>query len=150
MREVAKSMLGFSWAVSLFGFQQLSKVMTPTPAQPQGLTAAELDEVSRAVQSHLFGAAALQFRAGDEWQRRFVDVMFDAALMQSMDPRRMVEVLDPRTLLQTADPRTMVESGMTVIQQGLDAAVDVVRQTAAAAVDAATQTVEAARPSATG
>ena len=50
--------------------KQLSKVITSTPPQPEDLTAAEVDEVSRAVQSHLFGAAALQFRAGDEWQRR--------------------------------------------------------------------------------
>ena len=124
MREVAKSMLGFSWAVSLFGFQQLSKMMTPSPAQPSELTAAEVEEVSRSVQSHLFGAAELQFRAGDEWQRRLVDVMFDAASLQALDPMKVVEVLDPRTLLQTADPRKIVESGMTVIQQGFDTVVD--------------------------
>ena len=137
MREVAKSMLGFSWAVSLFGFQQLSKMMTPTPAQPADLTAAEVDEVSRAVQSHLFGAAALQFRAGDEWQRRLVDVVCDAATLDSVDPRRMVEALDPRTLLQTADPRKIVESGMTVIQQGFDGAVDAIKRTADRAVEVA-------------
>lgn len=127
MREVAKSMLGFSWAVSLFGIQQLQKMMTPTPSQTQDMTAAEFEEVSRAVQSHLFGAAALQFRAGDEWARRLVDVVFDAASLQSLDPRRMVEALDPRTLMQTADPRTIVQSGMTVIQQGVDGAANAVK-----------------------
>lgn len=147
MREVAKSMLGFSWAVSLFGFQQLSKVMSPSPAQPEAATVAEVEEVSRAVQSHLFGATAMQFRAGDEWQRRLVDVLFDAASMQSLDPRRMVEALDPRTLLQSADPRKMVETGVTVIQQGVDRAVDTVRQTADMAVDAARQTIAAVTPS---
>lgn len=128
MREVAKSMLGFSWAVSLFGFQQMQKLMTSSPAQPEDVTAAEVEEVSRAVQSHLFGAAALQFRAGDEWQRRLIDVMFDAASLRSLDPRRVVEALDPRTLLQSADPRTIAQSGMTVIQQGVDAAVTVAKQ----------------------
>lgn len=149
MREVAKSMLGFSWAVSLFGFQQLSKAMAPSADQSQPSTADEVNEVSRAVQSHLFGAAALQFRAGDEWQRRVVDVMFDAASMQSIDPRRLVEALDPRTLLQNADPRGMVESGITVIQQGLDNAVDVMKQTADRAIDTAKQAVSAVTPSAT-
>lgn len=130
MREVAKSMLGFSWAVSLFGFQQLSKIVLISTTQPQSSTAAEVEEVSRAVQSHLFGAAALQFRAGDEWQRRLVDVVFDAASMQMLDPRRVVEALDPRTLLQTADPRKIVESGITVIQDGVDTAVHVVKRVA--------------------
>jgi len=128
MREVAKSMLGFSWAVSLFGFQQLTKAMSASTTQPQDVTAAEVEEVSRAVQSHLFGSAALQFRAGDEWQRRVIDAMFDAATLRSLDPRRMVEALDPRTLLQTADPRNIVQSGMTVIQQGIDGAVSAVKQ----------------------
>jgi len=141
MREVAKSMLGFSWAVSLFGFQQLSKVIAPSSAQPQDATVAEVEEVSRAVQSHLFGAAAMQFRAGDEWQRRLVDVIFDAASMQSLDPRKIVEALDPRTLLQTADPRSLVESGMTVIQQSVDRAVETVKQTADKAVETAKQVV---------
>ncbi len=147
MREVAKSMLGLSWAVSLFGFQQLSKVITTSPAQPRDVTAAEVEEVSRAVQSHLFGSAALQFRAGDEWQRRLVDVMFDAATLRSLDPRRMVEALDPRTLMQTADPRKIVETGMTVIQQGIDTAVDTMRQTADRAVDTAKQAAASVSPS---
>jgi len=132
MREVAKSMLGFSWAVSLFGFQQLSKVMTASPSQSPSLTVAEVEEVSRAVQSHLFGAAAMQFRAGDEWQRRLVDVIFDAASMQSLDPRRIVAALDPRTLLTDADPRKMVQTGVTVIRQTVDRAVETVKQSAAA------------------
>jgi hypothetical protein len=132
MREVAKSMLGFGWAVSLFGVQQLSKVITSSPPQPGDLTAAEVEEVSRAVQSHLFGAAAIQFRAGDEWLRRVVDVVFDAASMQSLDPRKIAEALDPRTLLATADPRKMVQTGMTVIQDAVDKAVDTVKKTAAA------------------
>ena len=147
MREVAKSMLGLSWAVSLFGFQQLSKMVGGSTAQPQNTTAAEVEEVSRAVQSHLFGSAALQFRAGDEWQRRMVDVMFDTASMRSLSPRRMVEALDPRTLLRNADPREIVQTGMTVIQQGVDAAVGAVRMTADTAVGTARQAVEAVTPS---
>ncbi len=133
MREVAKSMLGFGWAVSLFGVQQLSKVITSAPPQAGDLTAAEVEEVSRAVQSHLFGAAAIQFRAGDEWLRRVVDAVFDAASMQSLDPRKIAEALDPRTLLTTADPRKLVQTGMTVIQDAVDKAVDTVKKTAAAA-----------------
>jgi hypothetical protein len=89
------------------------------------------------VQSHLFGAAAMQFRAGDEWQRRLVDVIFDAASMQSLDPRKIAQALDPRTLLTNADPRKIVETGMTVIQQTMDKAVETVKQAAAAVTPSA-------------
>jgi hypothetical protein len=90
MREVAKSMLGFSWAVSLFSLEQMSKLLVPSTEK--GATAAlEFDEVSRVVQSRLSEPAAQQFRAGDDWQRRLVDVLFDAASLESLDPRRMVQ-----------------------------------------------------------
>ena len=102
MRDVAKSMLGFSWAVSLFGVQQISKVLSTS--HPAAVTAAEVDEVSRAVQSHLFGATALQFRAGDQWMHNLVDVLFDAATGQSLDPRRIMDSLDPRKMLDV-DPK---------------------------------------------
>src|SRR5262245_42568795 len=90
MREIAKSMVGFSWAVSLFSLQQISKVLTPTASTANDATAAEIEEVSRHVQSHLSESLAQQFRAGDEWQRRLVDALFDAATLRSVDPRNMM------------------------------------------------------------
>jgi hypothetical protein len=129
MREVAKSMLGFSWAVSLFGIQRLSKIVAPTAAQPVDATAAEVEEVSRAVQSHLFGATAMQFRAGDQWTRNLVDVIFDAASGQSLDPRRIVNSLDPRNMMDV-DPKKWAESGMTMIQQSVEAVRNAVTPTA--------------------
>lgn len=149
MREVAKSILGLSWAVSLFGFQQLSKAMTPATTQPCDVTATEVDEVSRAVQSRLSDSAAQQFRAGDEWQRRMVDIMFDMASLRAVEPRKMVEVLDPRTLIETADPRAMIETSVTVIQKSIDTAVNAMRQTADTAMDLTKRAVDSVRPSAT-
>ncbi len=89
MREVAKSVVAFSWAVSLFSAQQVAKLLSPT-LDRQEATAEEFDEVSRAVQSHLSDPVARQFRAGDEWQRRLIDSLFDAATMKSLDPRPLV------------------------------------------------------------
>lgn len=129
MREVAKSMLGLSWAVSLFGVQQMAKILSPSPAQPAEATAAEVGEVARAVQSHLFGAAALQFRAGDQWTRNLVDVMFDAATGQSLDPRRMMDALDPRKMMDV-DPRQWADTSVTMFQQTVDAAKKAVTPTA--------------------
>jgi len=123
MREVAKSMLGFSWAVSLFGIQQVSRLLTPS-AQPN-TAAEEFDAVSRAVQSHLAEPVAEQFRAADEWQRRVVDVVFDAGTLQSLDPRAMAAQLDPRRVVESIDPTGIVKSGVDILQRS----VETIRQT---------------------
>jgi hypothetical protein len=119
MRELAKSMVGFSWAVGLFGFQQLNK-MIGTVTEPQEVTAAQLDDVSRAAQRHLSDQYSQQFQAGDEWQRRFLDAVFDAASMQSFDPRAIAASMDPRPLMNDIDPRRMFESGMEMMQRPLE------------------------------
>jgi hypothetical protein len=89
MREVAKSMLGFSWAVSLFGAQQIAKLLTPASQMPE-VTAAQFDEATRAVQELMNETVAQQFRAGDEWQRRMVDTLCDAVALQGIDVRRVL------------------------------------------------------------
>lgn len=129
MREVAKSMLGFSWAVSLFGVQQMAKLVTPSSDTTQAL-ASEFDEATRAVQTLLNDNVAQQFRAGDEWQRRAVDSLFDAAALRvdpqqvasALDPRPFVQGLDPRPFVRGLDPRQMVQSGVDMVQQSLDSA----------------------------
>lgn len=119
MRELAKSMVGFSWAVGLFGFQQLNKMMGTVTEQPE-LTAAQLDDVSRAAQRHLSDQFAQQFQAGDVWQRRVIDALFDAASMRNFDPREMAASMDPRPLLNDIDPRRMFEGGMDMMQRTFD------------------------------
>ncbi|MEX1129035.1 MAG: hypothetical protein WD227_16245 [Vicinamibacterales bacterium] len=124
MREVAKSMLGFSWAVSLFGVQQMAKLVTPSSVSPESL-ASQFDEATRAVQTFLNETAAQQFRAGDEWQRRAVDTLFDAAALRDVDPRRMAEALDPRPFVQGIDARQVIKNGVDMVQQSFET----VRQT---------------------
>jgi hypothetical protein len=119
MRELAKSMVGFSWAVGLFGFQQMNKMMG-TVAEPPQVTAAQLDDVSRAAQRHLSDQFAQQFQAGDQWQRRFIDALFDAASMQSFDPRSIAASMDPRPLMNDVDPRRMFQGGMDLMQRSID------------------------------
>src|SRR5262245_29387361 len=98
MRELAKSMVGFSWAVGLFGLQQFTRALTPA-ATPPDVTAAQLDDVAHTAQRYLTDQYAEQFRAVDEWQRRVVDMLFDAASMRSFDPRAMAATVDPRPML---------------------------------------------------
>lgn len=130
VRELAKSMVGFSWAVGLFGFQQLAKVMTPGH-EPEDVTVADLQDVSQSAQRHLSEQYAQQFRAGDDWQRRVIDVLFDAASLRSFDPRAVASTFDPRPLMEGVDPRRMFQDGVDLFQRSVDA----VRQTAARATN---------------
>jgi len=131
MRELAKSMVGFSWAVGLFGLQQLNKMMGAA-VEPEEVTAAQLDDVSRAAQRHMTEQFSQQFQAGDTWQRRVIDTLFDAATMRSFDPRAMAESLDPRPLFNDLDPRAMFQGGVDMMQRTFDMVrpADVVRPAA--------------------
>ena len=119
MRELAKSMVGFSWAVGLFGFQQLNKMIGTVTETPQ-VTTAQLDDVSRAAQRHLSDQFAQQFQAGDQWQRRVIDALFDAAAMQSLDPRSMAASMDPRPLMNDVDPRRLFQGGVDLMQRSIE------------------------------
>jgi hypothetical protein len=119
MREVAKSMLGFSWAVSLFGAQQLAKLMTPGSVSPDAM-ASQFEEASRAVAGLLNETAAQQFRAGDEWQRTMVDAICDAASLQAVDPKKIGGMLDPRPFIEGMDARKVFESGVDLAQKSFE------------------------------
>jgi len=73
--------------------------------------------VSRAAQRHLNDQFAHQFEAGDQWQRRFIDALFDAASMRSFDPRAIASSMDPRPLMNDVDPRRVFQSGMEMMQR---------------------------------
>lgn len=155
MREVAKSLLGFSWAVSMFGVQQMTRLVRNAATQPAAKTAAEIDEVSRAIQSHLFGASAMQYRVGDEWARKVVDTVADVVTLQSVDPKQIVSSLDPRTVMSSMDPRKMAETGMTMFQksvdtvkQSVDAVTQSIAQTPTTGTPPAAETTEAPAPAA--
>jgi hypothetical protein len=120
MREVAKSLVGFSWAVSVFGAQQVARLMTPSSGAPVDRAAAEIDEVTKAVVSHMNDRMAQQFRAGDDWQRRTIDALFDAARLESLDPRHLAESLDPRQVVTALDPRPMMRAGADLVQRSVE------------------------------
>lgn len=119
MREVAKSMLGFSWAVSLFGVQQMAKLMTPGSASSHAM-ASQFDEASRAVAGLLNETVAQQFRAGDEWQRTMLDTICDAASLQAVDTKKIGGMLDPRPFIEGMDARKVFESGVDLAQKSFE------------------------------
>jgi hypothetical protein len=121
MRELTKSMLGLSWAMSVFSAQQLGRLISPTREAIESAVA-EVDEVSRFVQSRLTESMAQQFRAGDEWQRRLVDAAFAAgAPLEALDPRPLLEAVDTRAMINAMDPSQMMTTAGDFVQQTADA-----------------------------
>ena len=74
MREITKSMISFSWAMSMYGMRQLAEVMAPEGGWDRA--AASLDAVTRAAGDQLGSVTGRLFRAGDDLQRGMVDAMF--------------------------------------------------------------------------
>jgi haloalkane dehalogenase len=70
VRELTKSVFSFSWAMSLFGAQQMFNLFRPSKAVPsfEQVTSATEEELARSLQGI--------FRMGDDVQRRMVDVLF--------------------------------------------------------------------------
>lgn len=120
MRELAKSMLGLSWAMSVFSAQQVAKLIAPSQDTIDAAVA-EVEEVSRFVQGRLSGAMAQQFRAGDDWQRRLVDAAFTAgAPLQALDLRLLMPSIDRGAAIDGIDainPTRTMKNGVDVVEQ---------------------------------
>src|SRR5882762_5334565 len=77
MLDFLKSTLRFSWAMSLFGVQQLENVVE-NPSQQTNKTAAAFDSVTGATEEQLSGVVKDAFKAGDRLQDGMVDMIFGA------------------------------------------------------------------------
>ena len=70
MREFTKSMMSYTWAMSLFGVQQVVNVFRPSKA------AESFENVTKATREEFGGGLRAAFRAGDNLQRGIVDLTF--------------------------------------------------------------------------
>lgn len=70
MRELAKSMLSFTWSMSVFGLSQAANLLSPRQA------ASAFEEVTRRTEEQLGSSTRRIFDAGDNLQRGFVDLAF--------------------------------------------------------------------------
>lgn len=82
MRDLTKSINSFTWALSLFGLEQMVNVLRPTKA------AASMDAVAEAAERQLGDVMKSTFRAGDNLQRGMVDTAFGMFGPEMMDPSR--------------------------------------------------------------
>ena len=70
MREFTKSMMSYTWAMSLFGVQQALNIFSPSKATES------FDNVTEATREEFGEGLRAAFRAGDNLQRGVVDLTF--------------------------------------------------------------------------
>jgi hypothetical protein len=78
VRELIKSMIGFSWALSLFGARRIGDLLVTSDAcQATDRAAAPLASVTGAAAEQMNEILRDAFQTGDRMQRRMVDAVFD-------------------------------------------------------------------------
>jgi hypothetical protein len=101
MRDLTKSMLSFSWGMSVFGLRQMADLLMP---QSWGSAASRFDAVTQNASGQLGSWSQSMFKAGDNLQRGMVDMMFG--------------------MLGTDAVQKTIDAGARLMKQGVDAARD--------------------------
>jgi hypothetical protein len=93
VRDLTKSMLSFSWAMSLFGVEQLANTLMPQkPSQPTHRATAAFNAVTQATEEQMGSALRGAFKAGDQLQRGMVDLMFGFLSLEAFNPSQMMRM----------------------------------------------------------
>jgi hypothetical protein len=82
MRDLTKSMASYTWAMSVYGVQQMMNLMTPTKATDS------FDKVTAATVNEMDNALKETFQVGDRIQRGMVDIMMGSLGTFGLDPGR--------------------------------------------------------------
>lgn len=79
MTEIVRSMIRFSWAMSLFGARQAGEMLSAmsTARGPRRVTRA-FDSVTRTAEAELGDGWSETYHSGDRWQRLLIDTVFGA------------------------------------------------------------------------
>jgi hypothetical protein len=86
-------MLAFVWVLSLFGAEQLAKMLSPLDAGPARLQAADaFAAVTRTAEMQFGEASRGAFQAGDQLQRGMVDLMCSLVPLEAVTPRHMTRM----------------------------------------------------------
>lgn len=79
MREFTKSMTSYTWAMSMFGIQQVINVFRPERATDS------FNNVTKAAEEEFDNALKATFRAGDNLQKGLVDMTFGVLTLGLFD-----------------------------------------------------------------
>jgi hypothetical protein len=126
MREFTKSIFSFSWAMSLFGVQQTSNLLSPAKA------AKAFDSLTEATQGQFTDVLKTTFNAGDKLQRSALDMTLGMFTGEALNPNKWMRMASDAAK-QSADAVTKGVQGVTsTVQQAAST-------TASVADNAATQ-----------
>jgi hypothetical protein len=131
MREFTKSMFSYSWAMSLFGVQQMVNLLRPSKATQA------FDHVTEATEEEFGDILKATFRAGDNLQRGIVDLTLGFFTGQAFNPSRWTRT--------TTDAMRQSAEAMA---QGVQGATSAMGQAASAVTPQGTATGAAPMPSA--
>jgi hypothetical protein len=120
MREFTKSMMSYTWAMSLFGLQQTLNLLTPpAPRQAHPATKA-FNNVAGAARDELGRTLESFYRAGDNLQRGFVDATFSVLTLGAFNRGDRSSGTSTGGVAQAASDATRATAG--AFQQTVDAA----------------------------
>jgi hypothetical protein len=86
IRDLTKSMLSFSWGMSLFGTKQLVNILMPEKAT------AAFNAVTQVTEEQLGDGLKGVFRAGDQLQKGMVDLSFSFLTLEALNPSQMMKM----------------------------------------------------------
>src|SRR5882672_12817 len=93
MLELTKSAISYSWAISLFGVQQFTSLVTPDDLRdPARRANAASYSVTQATQNQFNDLIFGGFLIGDEVQRGLMDFMFDTLTLRAFAPSYVSKV----------------------------------------------------------
>ena len=93
IRDLTKSMLSFSWVMSLFGVKQLTNTLIPqTPSQPTHRATTAFNTVTQATEEQLGSTLTGVFKAGDQLQKGMVEIMFGCLSLEAFNPSQMMRM----------------------------------------------------------
>lgn len=92
MRDLAKSFMSFSWAMSLFGLDQIRHLVADDDSgKRRDLISEDLDAVTTAATGRLSERNASMYDAGNTLQSDMVDLTFDIFRGEELKPRKMLD-----------------------------------------------------------
>jgi hypothetical protein len=86
MREFTKSMMSYTWAMSVFGMQQMVNILTPQGQGQEHPATRAFRNVAECTEEEMGGVMRATYRAGDNIQRGLVDVMFGLLTLGAFNP----------------------------------------------------------------
>ena len=131
MREFTKSMTSYTWAMSMFGIQQMVNIFRP------GRATESFNNVTKAAEDEFDDAMKATFRAGDNLQRGLVDMTFGLFTLGAWNGGGGRGASDMAR--QTGE---MFRQGGRVVSQTMDAVGRTAQAGTSAVTDAAQQTAQ--------